>query len=337
MARKREPFKLGDTQVAAGTQATVRLPVARLYNDTPVDLQVEVFHGNKAGPVLLVCAAIHGDELNGIEICRRLQGRINPKALTGTVLMVPVVNVFGFIQKSRYLPDRRDLNRCFPGSEKGALTSRLAHLVTRELVSRATHILDLHTGAIHRDNLPQIRCNTDDEVLMGMARAFGAPLIMHSDAKGNSLRGYAAKAGVPCILYEAGEALRFSEAAIRTGLKGAVNLLRHLGMQKGRLSRGGTDVAAARSYWIRSEADGLVLQKVKLGQRVNKGNILAYLASPHSQDTLPIRSPSDGIVIGITNIPVTNEGEGLYHIAQFAGDEIEIVNEQLDEFLMEYA
>ncbi|MBT1444720.1 succinylglutamate desuccinylase/aspartoacylase family protein [Shewanella sp. JM162201] len=337
MARKREPFEFGGVSVAAGTLVPVSLPVARLYNDTPVDLQVEVFHGNKPGPVLLVLAAIHGDELNGIEVCRRLKSRINPKALCGTVLMVPVVNVFGFIQKSRYLPDRRDLNRCFPGSDKGALASRLAHLVSRELVSRATHIVDLHTGAIHRDNLPQIRCNTDDEVLMGMARAFGAPLIMHSDAKSTSLRGFAAKAGVPCILYEAGEALRFSEAAIRTGLKGCINVLRHLGMQKGRLSKGGSDVASRRSYWIRSEADGLVLQKIKLGQRVKKGNILAYLASPHSSDTLPIRAPSDGIVIGITNIPVTNEGEGLYHIAQYADDDLEIVNEQLDEFLMEYA
>ncbi|WP_445947074.1 succinylglutamate desuccinylase/aspartoacylase family protein, partial [Shewanella sp.] len=153
MVKKREAFEFGDSSVKAGTQESVKLPAAKLYNDTPMELHVEVFHGSKPGPVLLVCAAIHGDELNGIEICRRLLSRINAKTLTGTLLVVPIVNVFGFIQQSRYLPDRRDLNRCFPGSPKGALASRLANLFSSQLVKRATHIVDLHTGAIHRENL----------------------------------------------------------------------------------------------------------------------------------------------------------------------------------------
>ncbi|QSX36199.1 succinylglutamate desuccinylase/aspartoacylase family protein [Shewanella sedimentimangrovi] len=336
MAKRREAFEFAGEAVAAGTARTLRLPAARLYNDTQLDLMVEVYHGNKPGPTLLVCAAIHGDELNGIEICRRLMGRINPKALHGTVLLVPIVNVFGFIQKSRYLPDRRDLNRCFPGSEKGALASRLANLVATELLSRASHIIDLHTGAIHRDNLPQIRCDTSDPVMMAMAGAFGAPLIMDSRAKGVSLRGYANQKGIPCILYEAGEALRFSELAIRTGVRGVLNVMRMLEMQKGPIRRT-TAVSAIHSYWLRSDADGLVNKKIRLGQRVNKGNIIAHIVSPHGTEALPVRAPSDGIIIGISNIPVTNEGEGMFHIAQFQGDEIEILNEQLDEFLMEFA
>ncbi|MGZ9898815.1 succinylglutamate desuccinylase/aspartoacylase family protein [Shewanella gaetbuli] len=337
MAKKREAFTLGEVSVKAGTQESVKLPAARLYNDTPMELHVEVFHGNKPGPVLLVCAAIHGDELNGIEICRRLLGKLNAKTLVGTVLIVPIINVFGFIQQSRYLPDRRDLNRCFPGSAKGALASRLAHLVSHQLVDRATHIIDLHTGAIHRDNLPQIRCDTDDEVMLAMANAFGAPVIMTSKTRDGSMRGYANSKGIPCILYEAGEALRFSEMSIKSGLTGVLNVMRHLEMIKGRIRLKGSSVNASRSYWVRSEADGLINIKLKLGERVNKGNILAYIVNPHGGESIPLRAPTDGIIIGNSNIPVTNEGEALFHIAQFAGDEIEVVNDSLDDFMAEYA
>lgn len=337
MAKKREAFTLGEVSVRAGTQASVKLPAARLYNDTPMELHVEVFHGSKPGPTLLVCAAIHGDELNGIEICRRLLGKINPKALSGTVMVVPIVNVFGFIQQSRYLPDRRDLNRCFPGFSKGALASRLAYLVSKQLIDRATHIIDLHTGAIHRDNLPQIRCDTDDEVMLGMAEAFNAPVIMTSKTRSGSLRGYANSKGIPCILYEAGEALRFSEMSIKSGLNGVLNVMRYLEMIKSRIRKKGVSVNASRSYWVRSEADGLINIKLKLGERVNKGNILAYIVNPHGGETVALRAPTDGIIIGNSNIPVTNEGEALFHIAQFAGDEIEIVNDSLDDFMSEYA
>ncbi|NMH64609.1 succinylglutamate desuccinylase/aspartoacylase family protein [Shewanella salipaludis] len=337
MVKKREPFEFSGYQVAAGSQVSVKLAAAKLYTDTQLDLHVEVFHGTRPGPTLLVCAAIHGDELNGIEVCRLLLGKINAKTLSGTLLVVPIVNVFGFIQQSRYLPDRRDLNRCFPGSVKGALASRLAHLFASQLIAHATHIIDLHTGAIHRDNLPQIRCDTSDDTMLTMAHAFGSPVIMHSKARPESMRGYANALGIPCILYEAGEALRFSDLSIKSGLKGVTNVMRSLGMLKGRVRNKNNCVRALRSYWVRSEADGLVNMKLKLGQRVSKGYIIANIVSPHGGDAVAIRAPTDGIIIGISNIPVTNEGEGMFHIAQFEGDEIEIANEQLDEFLMEHS
>ncbi|ABE55918.1 Succinylglutamate desuccinylase/aspartoacylase [Shewanella denitrificans OS217] len=336
MVKKREAFEFGDCSVKAGSQESVKLPAAKLYNDTPMELHVEVFHGSKPGPVLLVCAAIHGDELNGIEICRRLLSRINAKTLAGTLLVVPVVNVFGFIHQSRYLPDRRDLNRCFPGSPKGALASRLANLFSSQLVTRATHIIDLHTGAIHRENLPQIRCDTDSPVMLDMANAFGAPVIMSSKAREGSMRGYANELNVPCILYEAGEALRFSDLSIKSGLTGVMNVMRSLGMIKGKV-RAKTSVNASRSYWVRSESDGLINVKLKLGERVSKGNILAHVVNPHGGESVALIAPTDGIIIGISNIPVTNEGEALFHIAQFAGDEIEVANDNLDDFLAEYA
>ncbi|MCT8987200.1 succinylglutamate desuccinylase/aspartoacylase family protein [Shewanella phaeophyticola] len=336
MVKKHEPFVIGDVSVTAGTQLSVKLPAAKLYNDTPMDLHVEVFHGTKPGATLLVCAAIHGDELNGIEICRRLLGRVNAKTLTGTLLVVPIVNVFGFIQQSRYLPDRRDLNRCFPGTAKGALASRLAHLFSSMLVKRATHIVDLHTGAIHRENLPQIRCDTDNETMLAMANAFGAPVVMSSKAREGSMRGFANSLDIPCILYEAGEALRFSDMSIKSGLNGVINVMRCIGMLKGKI-KATNSVNASRSYWVRSEADGLVNIKLKLGERVSKGQVLANIVNPLGGEPCPLLAPSDGIIIGNSNIPVTNEGEALFHIAQFTGDEIEIINDNLDDFMQEYA
>lgn len=335
--RKPVPFQLGDFKVMPGSREAVQLPAARLYNDTPLDLHVEVFHGTRPGPVLLVCAAIHGDELNGIEICRRLMNGIDPTALTGTLLVVPVVNMFGFIQQSRYLPDRRDLNRCFPGSERGALGSRLAHLFRTQLVERATHIIDLHTGAIHRSNLPQIRVNLDNTEATSMAEAFNCPVIMNAKDRDGSLRAQASELGIPLILYEAGEALRFDYSAIRAGYNGVTNVMKMLKMMKGRRTRKKvTPVFAQKSLWVRSERDGIVLVKVELGQTVTRNQVLAEIAAPHGAESTAITSPVSGIVIGLSNIPVTNEGEALFHIACFNADEIPTASEMVDTFVEAY-
>ncbi|MCC5855707.1 MAG: succinylglutamate desuccinylase/aspartoacylase family protein [Idiomarina sp.] len=338
MARRRpQPFVMGDVTIAPGESATVQLPAARLYNDTPLDLHVEVFHGARRGPVLLVCAAIHGDELNGIEICRRLITSVNPAELSGTLLVVPVVNMFGFIQQSRYLPDRRDLNRCFPGSERGALGSRLAYLFHHVLVQRATHIIDLHTGAIHRSNLPQIRVNLDNEQATAMAEAFNCPVIMNAKDRDGSLRSLASELGIPLILYEAGEALRFDYSAIRAGFNGVTNVMKMLRMMKGRRTRKKVvPVFAQKSLWVRSERDGLILGKVDLGQTVTRGQLLAEIVSPHGGETITIHSPVHGIIIGLSNIPVTNEGEALFHIACFDKEEIPTATEMVDTFVEAY-
>ncbi|CUS47297.1 MAG: putative deacylase [Idiomarinaceae bacterium HL-53] len=338
MAKARvTPFVVGDSEVAPGTRKAIEIPAARLYNDTPLDLVVEVFHGTKKGPVLLVCAAIHGDELNGIEICRRLLGVVDPKQLAGTLLVVPIVNMFGFIQQSRYLPDRRDLNRCFPGSERGALGSRLAYLFNTQLVERATHIIDLHTGAVHRSNLPQIRVNLENEAATQMAEAFNCPVIMNAKDRDGSLRAQASELGIPLILYEAGEALRFDYAAIRAGLNGVTNVMKMLKMMKGRRTRKKvTPVFAQRSLWVRSEKDGLVLSKVELGQTVSRGQTLAEIAAPHEQEVTAITSPVHGIIIGRSNIPIINEGEALFNVACFDKDEIPNASEMVDTFVEAY-
>ncbi|EKE85272.1 succinylglutamate desuccinylase/aspartoacylase family protein [Idiomarina xiamenensis] len=329
-------FQLADQRIAPGSRHSVSIPAARLYNDTPMDLHAEVFHGIKEGPTLLVCAAIHGDELNGVEVCRRLLSQVDPKTLHGTLIIVPVVNVFGFIQQSRYLPDRRDLNRCFPGSERGALGSRLAYLFSETLVKSATHIIDLHTGAIHRSNLPQIRVNTENEAALAMAEAFGSPVVLHSRDRDGSLRSLANELGIPLILYEAGEALRFDYAAINAGVNGVENVMRLLKMIKGRRRKRVTPVVAYRSTWVRAERDGLVIPKVELGQVINKGQVIAQTVNPHGEETYPIKSLVNGILIGITNIPVANEGEALFNIAQFDAEVVDDAAESVDVFSETY-
>ncbi|WP_417665765.1 succinylglutamate desuccinylase/aspartoacylase family protein [Pseudidiomarina sp.] len=334
---KQKAFHLATQRIMPGSRHSVKIPAARLYNDTPMDLHAEVFHGVKKGPTLLVCAAIHGDELNGIEVCRRLMGELDPLQLNGTVIIVPVVNVFGFIQQSRYLPDRRDLNRCFPGSERGALGSRLAYLFSETLVQNATHIIDLHTGAIHRSNLPQIRVDTDNGEALKMAESFGTPVILHSKERDGSLRSLATELGIPLILYEAGEALRFDYGAIRAGVIGVQNVMKSLKMMKGRRSRKKVKpVVAHRSGWIRNEYDGLVVPKVELGQTINKGQVVAQTVNPHGDDLHAIKSPYHGIVIGISNIPVANEGEALFNVAQFDGEQIGDASENVDVFAETY-
>lgn len=334
-----QPFDCAGERIEPGQRRAVRLPVARLYTDTQMELHVEVLHGKKPGPVLLICAAIHGDELNGIEICRRLLVKLNPAQLAGTVMIVPIVNVFGFIQQSRYLPDRRDLNRCFPGSSQGALASRLAALFTEQLVAKATHVIDLHTGAIHRNNLAQVRCDTSVPELLALAHAFNAPVTMHSSARDGSLRGFCQAQGKPCILYEAGEALRFNELFIRTGVRGVQSVKGHLQMIPPKTSsRHFPDtVLAKRSVWVRANADGLVRTLVKLGDKVSKQQPVAQIVSPHGAVPTELLAQHAGIVVGLSHIPVAHEGEALIHLAQFHADDMDYVNEQIDEYLIDFA
>ncbi|WP_416306466.1 succinylglutamate desuccinylase/aspartoacylase family protein [Neptunicella sp. SCSIO 80796] len=334
---RRASFELAEKIIPAGKQVSVKIPAVRLYTDTPMDLHVEVFHGVKDGPVMLVCAAVHGDELNGVDICRRLIKKLNPKRLHGTVMVVPIVNVFGFIQQTRYLPDRRDLNRCFPGSDQGTLGSRLAHLFHSQLMCKASHIIDLHTGAIHRSNMPQIRANIKDPVALKMAEAFHVPIILHAKELDGSVRAAASKLGSSAIIYEAGEALRFDQTAIKAGLNGVLNVMKEFGMVQRRGSRVKFEpLVANSSQWVRNENDGVIINRIQLGARVSKGQILGYSASPHGEMEQPIRSPVDGMVIGLSNIPVANEGEALFHIAKISTEQISEAGEIVDSFIEDF-
>lgn len=330
-------LNINGTAVHPGMRATIDLPAGRLYTHTPMSMPVHVIRGKHDGPCLFVSAAIHGDEINGVEIIRRLLKLSILKKLHGSLIAVPIVNVHGLINHSRYLPDRRDLNRSFPGSEKGSLAARLAHLFMQEIVSQSTHGIDLHTGASHRGNLPQIRANLDDPETEKLARAFDVPVIISSNLPDGSLRVAAAEYGIPMLLYEAGEALRFDEVAIRAGVKGIVNVMRLLNMLPPKKSKTSTKrkepVVARNSSWVRAAESGILRAMIPLGGRVKKGTLLGVVADPFGEQELQVLAPFSGIVIGRTNLPLVNEGDALYHIAQF-GDiqEVKDVEAKVDEF-----
>ncbi len=316
---KAEPFCLGGVRVAPGQRKLIELAIPELYAHTNLGIPAQVVHGRRPGPRLFVCAAIHGDEINGVEIIRRL---VNIKALErlrGTVIAVPVVNVYGFINQSRYLPDRRDLNRSFPGSDKGSLAARLAHVFLQQIAGVCTHGIDLHTGAIHRDNLAQIRANLSDPETARMARAFLAPVMINTFLLEGSLRKALAELGIPVIVYEAGEALRFDEIAIRAGVKGVVAVMRELGMLP---QRRGSDpklepLVARASGWIRAPQSGILRSTTPLGAKVEADQLLGIVSDPFGEREEAVRAPAAGVIVGRTNLPLVNEGEALYHLARF--------------------
>ena len=250
----RRAFEIGSFKVAPGARKTVDLPVSVLSDHTPVKMSVHVIHGRRPGPVVFVSAAVHGDEVIGVEIARRVLRAPNLDTIKGTLLIIPIVNAFGFHSHSRYLPDRRDLNRSFPGSEKGSLAGRLANLFMTEIVCKADLGIDLHSAAIHRTNLPQIRVSPSKDDTMALAEAFGAPVILTSKLREGSLREAGQKKGVDILIYEAGEGLRFDEMAIRAGVSGILRVLRKLGMISGKgVTRPKVaSIHTSSSSWVRA-------------------------------------------------------------------------------------
>ncbi|MFU8822381.1 MAG: succinylglutamate desuccinylase/aspartoacylase family protein [Gammaproteobacteria bacterium] len=315
-----ETITIGGVSIAPGERRGVSLPAGMLHTHVPVEMPVWVINGRRAGPRLFISAAVHGDELNGIEIIRRIRAR-PLTGLRGTLLLVPVVNVFGVLHHSRYLPDRRDLNRSFPGSERGSLAARLAHLFMSEIVDRCTHGIDLHTGALHRSNLPQIRAQLDDPETRALAIAFGAPVVLDSRLRDGSLREAAAERGIPTLMYEAGEALRFDEMAIRMGVSGIIEVMRQLGMLRRKTAQRASPanpVIADSSHWVRAPEGGILRSALRLGQRVSAGELLGRVSDPFGTREFPVLATHAGIVIGCNSLPLVNEGDALFHVARMA-------------------
>jgi hypothetical protein len=316
-----EPFEIAGQKVAPGTRERVAIPVAPLYIQAMVDLAAIVVHGRKPGPRLWVSAGIHGDELLGIYIVRGVLQVVDPEDLRGTLVAVPIVNAFGLLQQTRYLPDRRDLNRSFPGSKKGSLASRLARIFMNDIVGRCTHGVDLHTAAIHRDNLPQIRANLDDPATRRMAQAFAAPIMIHANIRDGSLRQAATMRGIPTLLYEAGEALRYDRNAGRRGVDGVLRVMKAIGMYDGPVAPATPPLESRDSTWARAPRSGFMIYDVDLGDRVRKGQHLGTLHMRIHQQffreiDLEITAPISGMVVGITRNPLTNVGDALVHIAR---------------------
>ena len=313
-------FKIGGFKIKIGERKKLDIKVAKLYDYTDMTLTVEVIRGEEDGPTMFVSAAMHGDEINGVEICRRLLKEKILRKIKGTLIVVPIVNIFGFNSKSRYLPDRKDLNRSFPGSASGSLSARLANIFIKEIVDKCTHGIDLHTGAIHRSNLPHIRASLHVKETNRLANAFGSPVVINSSIRESSLRSMVVKKDIRLLVFEGGEALRFDENAIKSGLFGILSVMKAINMldELPFKPRKKKEVFTAKdSYWLRAPESGLLIGAKKLGSRVKKGETLAKISDPFSKHIDKIVASEAGIIIGRSEIPLVNEGDAVFHIASF--------------------
>lgn len=310
------PITIAGVTVNKGEHKMIPLPMPKLYDCSPMFMPVHVIRGKKAGPTLLITAAIHGDELNGVEIIRRLLKQKSITNLHGTLIAIPTVNVYGFLYQSRYLMDRRDLNRSFPGSPSGSIAARLADILLKDVAIYATHIIDLHSGSLSRSNLPQIRANLDSKDNTELAKAFNAPVILDLLEPDGSFRSAMRSANIPFLLYEAGEALRFDEFSIKLGVKGILRVMRVLEMlTPSKTSPKSHSAIAYNSNWIRAEYSGTIVSLKNLGSKISKGEVIAKIANPLSSEEHDVFSKKTGIVIGKSNLPLVHEGEALFHIA----------------------
>lgn len=318
---------IGEHEIKPDTTQQIDLPIVRLYTDTDISMPIHVIRAKKDGPSIFVSAAVHGDEINGIEIIRRLIQLKSFKLTAGTLILAPIVNVYGVLNQSRYMPDRRDLNRSFPGSPKGSLAGRVADKFLNEIVNHCQYGIDLHTGAIHRSNLPQIRADLDDAETKELSEIFGVPVLLNANLRDGSLRHSAVESDTKILLYEAGEALRFDELSIRAGLRGVLQVLSHLGMVKRKeIKSKSQPFIANASSWVRASSSGIVTNLKNLGDHVEKGDVLARIGSPFGEIFEVVVASRTGIIIGKQNIPLVQEGDAMFHVAFFSEEESDIAD-----------
>ena len=318
---KREPFVFDeDITVAAGHKKEIQVPLARMPAGTWATMPVVLVHGSKPGPTIWLSGAVHGDELNGIEIVRQILSHLKPKELRGTVIAAPIVNVFGVTLSSRYLPDRRDLNRSFPGSKRGSLASRIAQLFTKQVIARSDIGIDYHTGSGGRDNLPQVRGDLDDPATREIARAFHAPLMLHAKPRSGSLRATARKQGKAALIFEGGEAGRFDNHVIEIGVAGGLRVMRHRGMIAAAPAAEGPALSSRSSKWTRTSRSGFSRVLVELGDTIEEGQVLAKISNSISRRTTLIRSRRPGVVIAVLRTGLVHQGDALVHLADIEED-----------------
>ena len=299
----------------AGETKDLVLPVSETYTGIAVGVAVRVIRAPRPGPAVFLTGAVHGDELNGTGAIREVMLRRAGWLERGTLVCVPVVNVFGFESHSRYLPDRRDLNRCFPGSPDGSLADRLASVVFREVVSRCDYGIELHTAPARRTNFPNVRGDLKNPEVARLARAFGCEVVLHSKGVEGSLRRVATRRGRPTVLLEAGESLKFQPAMIEVAVRGIDNVLRALGMRGGKVVRPAWQTLAARSRWVRSPRGGILRFHVAPGDLVERGEPIASCDDLFGRESVEIPAPVDGVLIGMTTLPAVKPGEPVGHVA----------------------
>lgn len=305
---------INGTELIPGQKAVTNLFIARLPTHTTIELPIYSFISKNPGKILLLTAGLHGDEINGIETLRRMihQNIIKPEF--GSVIVIPLVNLYGFLQNSRSLPDGKDLNRSFPGSKTGSLAQRVAHTILEHIIPLIDYGIDFHTGGASRTNYPQIRCAFESESAMNLANAFGAPFLLNSKLIDKSFRKAASRKKKPIIVFEGGESMRFDEFAITEGINGALRVMKYLNIITQEVPEPADTIVLKSSSWIRARYSGLLHSDIKFGEYVNQNQVLGYITDPFGESNYKIKARHTGYIIGLNKYPVINAGDALYHL-----------------------
>lgn len=305
-------------KIALGARAELSFGVPKLHSRNSVEVPVIVERAKKPGPTVLITAGIHGDEVNGVEIVRQLIAKGINKPVKGTIICIPVINIFGFIHMDREFPDGRDLNRAFPGSKKGSLASRVAHKLVTEILPVADLVLDFHTGGADRFNSPQVRIVKGDSLLDELASVFGAPFIIYSKNLKKSFRKTCYKLGIPLLLYEGGKSFYIDRVVTNTGVNGCKRILNHMGMLKKKFvvsTPKKQSVFIDKGSWLRASHSGMFKPSVKLSAYVNKGDVLGNITDPYGKFNHVVKASYSGYIFNVNESPLVYQGDALFHIS----------------------
>ena len=305
-------------KVLPGKGATINFNMAKLYTTTSVEVPVIIERSRKPGPVVLLTAGIHGDEINGVEIIRQIISKSINKPRIGTIICIPIVNIFGFLNMHREFPDGRDLNRVFPGTRNGSLASRFAYQFVKRILPIADFCLDFHTGGAARFNAPQIRVKKGDEQSIQYAKIFNAPFTIHSKTITKSYRETCSKLGIPVLLFEGGKSQDNNKEIAQYGLEGAMRILAHLDMLNSKFDIPETTketVLIQSSTWLRAKYSGLLHIKIPCGQHVEKKEHIATITDPYGKFRHRIKAPNEGYVINVNESPIVYQGDAIFHIS----------------------
>lgn len=297
----------------------IYMDVARLHNNNTLKVPVIIERGSEDGPTVLLNAGVHGDELNGVEIVRQMINRKLNKPNKGTIICIPTLNIFGFINQDRKFPDGKDLNRMFPGTASGSLASQFAYSFTEKIIPNVDYVLDFHTGGAERVNVPQIRCVFKDEDNLELAKVFGTRFIMNSPNVSKSLRAMLGKMKIPILLYEGGKTMCYEDYVIEEGVNGAIRVLNHLGLTNNEVCKSRESIIITKSSWLRASFSGMFHLKIDVsesGNKVSKGTILATITDPYGQLSKNIKAPSDCHIFCVNTAPIVNKGDAIFHITK---------------------
>lgn len=314
MTYQNKIIRINGKDIKPGTSATLNLNLYQLPTKTVIEIPVYVFRSTKPGPVVLLLAGMHGDEINGIEIVRRLITRNDiKKPLCGSIIAIPIINIISFVSGTRELPDGRDLNRCFPGNRNGSLGSRIAYDLMNEVIPQIDFGIDFHTGGAKISNYPQLRCVFENKTNLELGRKFSPSIIINSPFRDNTLRKESAKKDKSILVFEGGESSRFDYLSINEGMNGCLRLMKHFKMIDLEVP-GNPTVFLDKSTWVRARSSGLFHTAKVNGAHITKGEIIGMISDPYGEHQENLIAPTTGYIVGINNQPVVNQGDALIHI-----------------------